>query len=167
MTIAIGAAFLAVTLTTLAAADVPGYDPHDSFTATYTLPTPTKELAAFATWNLKSVKWVQNKDTVQATYIMPEELIEEAGQKVTMTGKIRKGQPFFPMQGTNVQAQCTESPRGTFLCLVHFEKEGMPFKTDTTFIKSHYKNAEAAKRIRVAALFQGDPIGLIRIEKSP
>ncbi len=156
--------FLAI-ITSGASAETTGYEPHPVFSATYSVPT-NLDLATYATWKLKNIKFVKNGDNISAKYTMPGDLLEETSQEISMSGKVKSGAPFFTMNGDHVQAACSELGKDSYVCLLKFKKTGMKMQNKDDYFKHNYSDStEAQKRNLVAQVFTADPIGILRIEK--
>lgn len=141
------------------------YSPSADFVGTYSVPVQ-HELSAYAEWKLKDLKWFRNNKNISAQYQLTELLLDEGSQEMKLTGKIDEKSAFFTMTGPTAHASCTELKADQFICLVHFQKEKLKFKTDKVFFTKTFKDAnEAQKRFEVAQLFSTDPIGILRIEK--
>jgi len=129
----------------------------------YSVPVETK-YKNVATWRLKSLKWVFNKNSVRASYYLPYELVGKKHTHIVMTGKIKEGAPFFTMEGTNADAVCRASKADGYICLLHFKKLNVTKTIVDSFLKQEYKNLEQTEnRILVAQLFRSDPIGIVTI----
>ncbi len=147
-------------------ADAQGYDAHTTFSATYTVPT-NRELASYATFKLKNIKFVRNNEAVSAKYSMPSELIGGSSSEIEMTGKLTLHAAFFSMSGKNVEASCSELGKDSYVCLLKFKKDGIRVQENSDYFKKAFADSnEAAQRILVAKNFGADPVGILRIEKN-
>lgn len=133
--------------------------------ATYQVPVP-EYLASFSTYDLPNFQVEKIRGILKLSYPLPSALVGEYPTKTEIEGPYRARGPFT-LQGKDTFAECSETPDWLECRVVYPGLMVHPRSVEQAVQEQFATPAERQARLRVARLFSGDPVGIIRIFRTP
>ena len=81
------------------------YSAQDTFTGNYSVPVPAS-LKNWASWDLRGVKWIQNKKKLRSVYYLPPEIVGEEPEPIVLEGEFDERNDHFDLKGEAGEARC-------------------------------------------------------------